>query len=169
MDPQQKNRCKSCSGCGQQHDNENGCKHDGCGRCCGDMNSELVITDAEYAFLLQLAQIPFLPIARFVVKSRDPSRKPAAFAPVYLSASGDSMDTVLETGEVLRGLQEKRLITLDYDQPLQNFDYSLYENSKLYRDFRAEQDPGDQVSLECGSLALTPTGQEVLDSLEQLV
>jgi hypothetical protein len=161
MNPQQKKHCKS--GCGQQHDNENGCNHDGCGRCCGDMGRELVITDAEYAFLLQLAQLPFLHVARFVVRSSDPSRKPAAFAPVHLSASDDSMDEVLETGETLRGLQEKGLITLDYDQPLKNFDYSQYEQ------FQNEQAPGSQVSLERGSLALTPTGQEVLDSLELLI
>ena len=50
---------------------------------------------------------------------------------------------------VLRNLESKGLVSLDYHLPLSNFDYSAYAPWPLH-----------------GSAALTAAGQEALDSLE---
>ena len=108
-----------------------GCE--GCGGCCGSCGggASLELTEQELALLNQLAQTPFLPIAR-----RWDSEEP-----VYLAEDGTY-------GNALVLLAQKRLIRLDYDMPLTNFDYRGYE------------------SYPCrGSMALTARGQEVLDLL----
>ena len=50
---------------------------------------------------------------------------------------------------ILRSLESKGLVSLDYHLPLSNFDYSAYAPWPLH-----------------GSAALTAAGQEALDSLE---
>ncbi|SHH54700.1 hypothetical protein SAMN02745823_00245 [Sporobacter termitidis DSM 10068] len=170
MTPTDKRSCGGCAGCGAQ-------SRQACGRsgCCGGCSREIVISEPERDFLLLLAQIPFLPLARFIRKSAAPEGPDAvALAPVYINSAGDSMDAVQTTSLVLRALESKRLITLDYDKPLSNFDYSIYGESPLFKDFKAAGQDGNhrdgpppgQSVLECGSIALTSLGQEALDSLE---
>lgn len=111
-----------------------------------------------------LAQIPFLPVVRFVGKSTKTARPgEAALAPVYLSSKDDPVSAVLENSLTLQALAAKRLITIDDDKPLQNYDYSVYEASEAYKDFLLKN---ENPQIECGSIALTSLGQEVLDSLD---
>lgn len=117
-----------CGGCGG-----GGCSSGGCGGC-GDRALEM--TQPEIELLLDFAQTPFLPVAR----------RADSEVPVYLESE---RHTQSEFGAILAALAQKRLIRLDFDLPLVNFDYAAY-----------------QAYPHKGSMALTAAGQHVLDLLE---
>ena len=117
--------CESCGGC------SGGCSG-GCGGCAG----ELVMTAEEIAFLRELGQIPFLPVAR---KMGDP-------VPVYLEAGAEQQEKM---SVILRLLEKKGLISLDFDTPLKGFDDAAYGAWPIR-----------------GSMALTERGHKVLELLE---
>lgn len=105
-----------------------------CENCGGCGGGELLLTEAELALLRRLGETPFLPAA-------------AAFdrkTPVYLEDRDQT-----EYGAAILGLTAKGLIRLDYDIPLENFDYGAYRAYPLH-----------------GSMALTAWGQDVLDQIE---
>lgn len=174
--PGQNKKCCCSRGrdgsCGRQNKSQCG-KSGGCSGGCRDRT--IYITEDERGFLLRLAEIPFLPLARFVMRSsRSDDAVSVALAPVYLDEKNDSPDTVKKNGEILQSLEDKYLITLDYDLPLQNGDYSLFEDSQVYRDFQNTVAGGvtqdgltfDLPELQRGSMALTTLGQDALDMLE---
>ena len=105
--------CGSCGGCG-------------CAR-------QLVITEKELDFLLDLGQYAFLPVARAM----------GDLTPVYLESGEQETCSLL-----LQCLEKKGLVSLDYDKPLQGFDYAAYEAYPVR-----------------GSMALTERGQKVLETL----
>lgn len=115
----------SCGSCG-------GCTGD-CGGCTGCAR-ELTLTEKEISFLRYMAQIPFLPVARALGED----------TPVY-EDGGDSDENAM----LLRCLEKKDLISLDYDLPLKNYAERWY----ISRPIR-------------GSMALTARGQQVLELLE---
>ena len=108
------------------------------GNCatCGGCARELVLTEPEMAFLNQLAQIPFLPVAR----------KMGDLNPVYLE---DGPERAEEYSLVLQCLEKKGLISLDFDKPLKGFDEAAYVSYPIR-----------------GSMALTERGQKVLEMLD---
>jgi hypothetical protein len=110
-----------------------------CGNCgsCGGCDQSLTITEGELEILQTLAQIPFLPIGRTM---GDPS-------PVYLEENTHSLE---EYTLILQCLEKKGLISLDFDQPIKNADYSRYANCPIH-----------------GSMALTLRGQQVIDLLDR--
>jgi hypothetical protein len=119
--------------------------------------------------LLLLGQIPFLPLARLVQKKSPEAGTIAVLqAPVYLDTPDDAPEDVRETGAVLLALEAKRLITLDYDKPLQNGDYSMFSKSRVYQECLRTGAPSDSSALpvfEFGSIALTTLGRAALDSI----
>ena len=108
------------------------------GNCasCGGCARELVLTEPEIAFLNQLAQIPFLPVAR----------KMGDLNPVYLE---EGVERAEEYSLILQCLEKKGLISLDFDKPLKGFGKSAY---------------GDYPIL--GSMALTERGQKVVEMMD---
>ena len=106
--------CASCSGCAR----------------------ELVLTEKEIAFLQELGQIPFLPVAR----------KMGDLTPVYLE---EGLDKAEEYSLLLQVLEKKGLISLDFDKPLRGFDETAYVSYPIR-----------------GSIALTERGQKVLEMLD---
>ena len=109
-----------------------------CGNCgsCGGCDPSLTITEGELDILQSLAQIPFLPIAR----------KMGDLDPVYLEEDAHSRE---EYTLILQCLEKKGLISLDFDRPIKNMDYSAYEGYPIY-----------------GSMALTERGQRVIELLD---
>lgn len=87
--------------------------------------------------LNRLGQIPFLPIAR----------KAGDMTPIYLEETEYSQE---EYSVILQVLEKKGLISLDYDKPLKGFPMSAYAAYPVH-----------------GSMALTLTGQQVLEMLER--
>ena len=108
------------------------------GNCssCGGCAKVLELTQAEMDFLMDLAQFAFLPIAR---RADD-------MVPVYLEDARYSPETY---SLVLQVLEQKRLVSLDYDKPLRNF------NAASYTAYPVK-----------GSVALTERGQKVVELLE---
>jgi len=78
--------------------------------------------------LLQLAQIPFLPVAR----------KAGDMTPVYLEERGADYSLILAC------LEKKGLVDLDYHAPLGGFDYSAYSAYPLHGSMALTQ-RGQQV------------------------
>ena len=108
------------------------------GNCasCGGCARELVLAEVEIAFLNQLAQIPFLPVAR----------KMGDLNPVYLEEGPKKAE---EYSLILRCLEKKGLISLDFDKPLKGFNEAAYASYPIR-----------------GSMALTERGQKVLEMLD---
>ena len=109
------------------------------GNCesCGGCARQLTLTEGEIAFLQKLGQIPFLPVAR----------KAADMIPVYLE---DTEKSRSEYSLILQALEQKGLISLDYDMPLKGFDMTAYKAFPVQ-----------------GSMALTQRGQTVLETLDR--
>ena len=111
----------------------------GCtGNCssCGGCAKQLTLTEGELALLQTLGQIPFLPIAR----------KASDMTPIYLEDTAYSRESY---SLILQALEQKGLISLDYDKPLTGFDMSAYKGFPVH-----------------GSMALTQRGQGVLEMLD---
>ena len=114
----------------------------GCGNCSGNCGScsgcakVLELTQGEIDFLMALGQFAFLPIAR---RADD-------MVPVYLEDTAYSRE---EYSLILQVLEQKRLVSLDYDKPLRNLDMSQYAAYPVK-----------------GSVALTERGQKVVEMLE---
>ena len=111
-----------CSGCGS------GCAS-GCGGCQPDQT--LYLTPEECELLRHLGQIAFAPLAL-----RLDGETPVALAEPHPS------DAIL-------ALSAKGLVSLDWDLPLTNFDYTQFPGYRTY-----------------GSMALTARGQQTLELLE---
>lgn len=110
------------------------------GGCCGSCGScgggrELWVTEGEVALLNRFAELAFLPVARRW-DSEDP---------VYLE---DGVEKAPLNGDLLKALQFKGLISVDYDMPLAGFDYTAYEGYPCR-----------------GSMALTEAGQRAVELL----
>lgn len=121
--------------------NEDVCRHDHCGLCCGSSCvgcGSIELTRGEIGFLLKFAQLPFLPAAA------DTDCK----IPVYI---GESFSDGDDCSQIIRLLEAKKLIRVDYDIPLANFDYSEYESFPLH-----------------GSMALTLRGQQAIDQIRYM-
>ena len=117
-------------GCGNCRGNCGGCS--GCAGCGGAME----LTEGEIAMLEALGQIPFLPVAR----------KMGEDIPVYLEDTERSEE---EYSLILRCLEKRGLISIDYTMPLKGFDDSAYAAYPIR-----------------GSFGLTARGQRVLELLE---
>lgn len=110
------------------------CNHN-CSSCRG-CAGVLELTEGEMELLQTLGQFAFLPIAR---RADD-------MVPVYLEEDRHAKE---EYSLILQVLEQKQLITLDYDKPLSNFDATAYAAYPVK-----------------GSAALTARGQKVVEMLE---
>ena len=105
--------------------------------CCGGCAKALELTQGELDLLNQLAQIPFLPVAR---RTDD-------MTPVYLE---DTAYTRQQYSLILQVLEQKGLIDLDYSKPLVGFDMGAYQDLPVH-----------------GTMALTARGQTVVELLDR--
>lgn len=115
------------------------CCESSCGSCqksCSGCSPALYLTEAELKLLRRFGETPFLPVAR----------RPYGETPVCLEEGTGEQETV---SNGILALERKGLIDLDYNLPLQNFDYGPYAAWSRQ-----------------GSMALTVRGQEVLDVLD---
>ncbi|MDO4542877.1 MAG: hypothetical protein Q4C00_08650 [Bacillota bacterium] len=124
------------------------------------------------AFIGRLQQYHFLAAAGFIMAKKDESDvRFTALAPVYLEDGYEDMATVKANALALKELEEKNIITIDYDIPLRGFDYEVYAASRVYKELKeavaeGSQRPGflcNTTEIEKGSVALTPYGAELLD------
>ena len=110
-----------------------------CGSCCGSCGGcarQLVIAPQEMAFLEELGQVAFLPVARTM----------GDLEPVYLEAGEERKE---EYSLLLQCLEKKGLISLDYSKPLGG------TSEKTYAAYPIR-----------GSISLTERGYHVLETLD---
>ena len=107
-----------------------------CGGCGGCGGRELWVTPEEVALLMRFAQLAFLPVAR----------RWDSETPIYLE---DGAEKAALYSDLLKTMELKGLITIDYDMPLSGFDYAAYEGYPCR-----------------GSMALTAEGQRAIEILE---
>ena len=156
-----------------QNKNNGCCKNGGrCEGCCCHNNA--VLSSEEKQFLSLLAETPFLPVAKFLLKSRKAKNiESIALAPVYLVSKNDSVDAVKKTGQIINQMVEHDIISLDYDIPLENCDYSRYVHSDVFTKLKETVAEGqtnpefifDVTAIQFGSMALTGAGQAALEQI----
>jgi hypothetical protein len=151
------------------HDEHCNCDHEHLHQADGHA-SPTEVTENQKDFLHHLGHSHYLPVARFTIKdSREADFVSTALAPVFLCSATDDMKTVKETGAFLQRLEDLGLVTLDYDIPLNGYDYEEYKTSALYEYFCATVAEGtsrpnflgDTPVLELGSIALTEEGEKI--------
>ncbi len=162
--------------CGHDHEHTHD-EHCGCG--CGEShaylntdNSEL--TDSQADILLAIQQRGFLPVARFAYgSSKSEEAFAVALSPVYIADPKEDIETVKANGALFASLEDRGLITLDYDLPLKGYAYEEYEKSDLYAYFvqtvsesvKKHNSVMDTPILELGSMALTEEGMQALKDI----
>lgn len=123
----------------------------------------------------KLGQTPYLPLAEFfLTSSKEEELSNTVLAPVYLETGEESLQEIRALGKVLKSLEEKDLITLDYDQPLKHYDPALFLDSEAFRMLEETVEQGqeltgalfDTANLGIGSISLTHLGQVVVDQLD---
>ena len=150
-------------GCGHSHD-----EHDECGcDCCQPIIGDGTVDDRELSVLGALLGHHYLPVSRFVMCSSESDEvRFTALAPVYLETKADSMETVKERAALLLAMEAKALISLDYDEPLQGYDYETHTDSDLFHYLESTVQEGrksdsflcDTAEVECGSISITERG-----------
>ena len=166
--------CSSCGGCGGMEETT-GCTGNcaTCGGCGGSSNDTLDL--GELALMFELMETPFLPVCRFSMTKagEEDTVRVTALAPVYFNAVDTTMEEAKQIGEALLHLEEKGIITLDYDVKLENYDYMEYRNSDLYKELKKTVAEGagkegflcDTAVIDMGSMALTDKGRAVIEYL----
>jgi len=149
-----------------EHDNHGcACGHDHCHEAprSYDIFKDGKRNEAAEGFIHLLNTHHFLPCARFLLKStRQPEFTSIALAPVFISDGEESVALLRSIGELLLGLEQHGYISIDYDIPLDGFDYTYFQESKAYRLFEQtvqeargrEGFLGDIAAIEFGSIAL---------------
>lgn len=132
---------------------------------------KLSLTNSQISVLVELKHCNYLPISRFMMSSSvEEEAVFVALAPVYLTRLDESMEDVKSMGAIFAKLAEQGLISLDYDIPLNGYDYSLYTESLVYKHFEQTVAEGknqekflcDIATIELGSMALTELGERVV-------
>ncbi len=168
-------------GCGGHEDGGCGCGgHDhgeGCG-CGGHEDATPMYTynqeplsDGQKTFLQQMAQCCYLPVARYVVKStKEDDFLMAAFGPVFIQGDHHTQVELEQVRSFLTELEQLGLLSLDYDIPLEGYDYAIYTESEVFKKLEkavAEGQGlpgffGDTATVETGSMALTEAAMDLL-------
>lgn len=172
----------TCDGHHHHHGHEE-CHHEGCHHdhdhghhCCDDPSCNghhtkpIEISAKAQEFLTVLGGHSYLPLAQFVMTSSKSSHfQTIALSPVYLTLGTETVAEVREMGTLLTDLEDMGLITLDHDQPLENYDYGLYRQSASFHALEdaireSSQQEGflfDNAAMETGSIAMTDLGHQV--------
>ena len=156
-----------CESHHHQHEHEHSAD---CG--CAEYNGGIQgLSDEEAKLLRLIGQFGSLPLTRFVLtSSKDDSLNLAALEPAVLDHEKEEIEAVKQRGQDLLSLEDKGLITLDYDIPISGYDYDGYKNSAIFGELQsaaqeAASKPGflfDTASIDMGSMALTDMGDMLL-------
>lgn len=153
------------------HDHDHSC---GCGGACSSPK-DTKLSANHIHFLQHLMHYKYLPVAQFVITSSKESEfEVVALAPVFIRDVKDSMDLVKEAGRFLQTLEDKGMITLDYDIPMQGYAYEEYKCSSVYQHFldtikqskTKENHLGDTANLVLGSMAMTDFAENFIKGLK---
>lgn len=135
------------------------------------------ISPEEEIFLQKLAQCPFLPMVQYIVtSSKSHDLNNVALSPVFLETGKETLDEIKALGNILLDLEEKDIISIDFDTPLPGTNEDLFSQSDSFALLKETVDAGtsnpdflfDTPTIEFGSVCLTPLGDLVVDQLDFL-
>ncbi len=114
-----------------------------------------------------------LPVCRFTLSSsREPEAYAVALEPVYIANLSDSLEQIREYGSLFSGMEDKDLIALDYEEPIEDYPYPEYRASDAFRHFvetaaeaKTRGFTFDTPNLELGSITLAERGRKTLDRM----
>ncbi len=121
------------------HTEEHHAHHaDGCN--CGNHNHAGVqsqnLSEEEQQVISAIKHTGCIPVVRFVMKSSKSSHfESTALSAVYISSLEDDLEDVKSRAKILNTLENKGLLSIDYDIPITNYNYDEYTNSNIYKDF----------------------------------
>jgi len=127
----------------------------------------IAVAKYELALLNALLECKYIPVSRFVMSSsHTESAIFTALAPVYLEDKYDTMEMVKVLSDRLAAMAERKLISIDYDSPLADYDYDIHRNSDLFHYFEdtvkeGSKRPGflcDIAEIDCGRVGIAPLG-----------
>ncbi len=126
-----------CCGKHKHHHADENHAHDG---CCGSHNhgdsKSDELTEDEQQLLSAVEKFGCIPVVRFVMKSSKSSHfESTALSAVYIMSAEDDMQDVKSRAKLFTSLEDKGLLSIDYDAPVSNYDYSEFTNSNIYKDF----------------------------------
>ncbi len=134
-----------------------------------------MLNDKEQIFLSYLVAHQYLPVVQFVMlSSENPVFRKVSLSPAYIEDVSDSFEKIQMMGTMLDKLESDGFITLDFDIPLQNCDYTEYYNSDIfafYKNMISEISSnqvafmGDTATIEKGSMAATAACTELFDDI----
>lgn len=147
-----------------------------CATCKGGCRRryQIILTEEEAALLRLFAASPYLPAARFVMKSsKTPHATNIALAPVFLLSPEDDVKRAAHTAQLLLSLEDKGLIQIDYEMPLENANEEEFTSSPLFAYFTDTVLEGanrfhsvfDVAALELGSMGLTAIGRRAITQI----
>lgn len=126
--------------------------------------------EKELEFLILLDRYLYLPVARFLLLSKKQSDfTSVALQAVFISDLHQSLDNTKAMSNMLLSLENKGFISIDYGVLLEGYDYKDYTNSDVYKYFiqTVKEAPdnfiGDSSNIEFGSMALTESGQKIIN------
>lgn len=129
------------------------------------------LTAREANFLMNFGHIDYLPLARFCTGStKSGDANSVALDNVFLKTGSETIPEINLTADTLESLESRGIISLDYDIPLANFDYALFENSDAFALLVRTVEEGrtregylfDRAYVEKGSIAPTKKGRKIL-------
>ncbi len=165
------------TGCGHGHrthaEEDCGCGHDHGHRDGGGPNYNNGLSIAENNVLMGLMEREKLPVARFALTASKAHHAYAvALEPVYIADPGDSLEQVKAYGALFAGMEDKGLISIEYDAPLDGYAYAEYRQSSAYGTLprrpprrRRAASRSDTPVLELGRMILTGKGRAVIDRM----
>ena len=138
-----------------------------CDICCSSEGVATEIDEHELAILRELLKCNRLPVSQFeMCSSQTDEARFTALAPVYIDEKSDSMEKVKLTATRLKTLEAKKLISLDFEEAIPEYDYEKHLDSDLFHYFERTVQEGrrnarflcETAEIECGSIAITPLG-----------
>ncbi len=156
-----------CCGKHKHHHSEEHHAHHAHSGCCGNHHHSdtqtAELTKEEQQVLSAIKESGCIPIVRFVMKSSKSSHfVSTALSAVYIMSLEDDVQDVKNRAEILTSLENKGLLSIDYDIPVSNYSYDEYLNSNVYKNFMATMEESankedflfDIADMDKGSVAL---------------
>ncbi len=161
-----------CGGCGTH--GPSGCGGSCGGGCGGGIPQssnplEVTISPPEEAFLQKLAQCPFLPVARFLFRAKNPeAQEHMSLEPVFLETGEEDFPLIKGNAHVILSLLQKNIVSVDYDSPLEGSDPAVYTKALGILQDAVSQNGEEFLPPELvqGSVCLTAVGDLVIEQLD---
>lgn len=138
----------------------------GCGGKCKPKQNEkeTTLTDLELEFINTLLERTSIPVVKFTITSKvQGEEEEISQGPVYIKEYADDADIIEKRGNALISLANKGMVTIAYEEILQNGNYEIYKTSELFKNFvQNSQTSNFEPGIKKGIVSITEKGIEAL-------